>query len=204
MGKISTKNIARAPSTFNREEIVKDMILYHEPAFHILSEDKPLFYPKIPFMWNDEMHVSLMKTELTGLKFYTELVDESYKPTDPNRTLYLFRGDVNYVNEYFSKSEQNKLGEYKRYFVPLQEFQKIDLSSFFPEDKVAVYPSTSFPKLELPFKEVDDLSEDDERLDEEDALMSKLTIRDHAAIQWKLPVSKKEWLNKLINQINKI
>jgi hypothetical protein len=198
---ISTKNLTK-PTTFNREELVKEMLSYHEPAFHMLSEDKPLFYPKNSFMWNDEMHVSLMKTELTSPVFYTELVDDNYKPADPNRTLYLFRGDSNYVNEYFNKTEQSKVGEYKRYFVPLQEFQKVDLSSFFPEEKTPVYPSKMGPKIEVLFK--DEIEIDDERLEDDDALMSKLTIRDHAAIQWKLPVSKKEWLNKLIKKINNV
>lgn len=204
MDKISTKKVTK-PSTINREEIVKNMVLYHEPAFHILSEDNPSFYPKIPFLWNEEYHVSLMKNELTKSKFYTEFVDDTYKPTDPNRTLYLFRGNEHYINEYFAKTETSRTGEYKRYFVPLQDFEKVDLFSFFSEKQDPVYPSSSGPKIELPVNQLDTYNnEDDERSNDEDVLMSKLTIRDHAAIQWKLPVSKKEWLNKLINQINKV
>lgn len=201
MAKLSTKNLKLEDYIVqeDRTQKIKRMTEYHEPAFHMLNEDNPSFYAKNPFIWNDEQHISLMKNELICNVFYTELVDKNYDPLDPNRTLYRFRGNPNYVNEYFSKIEVGKTGEYKRYFVPLHELEKVDLSTLFPEDKPKVVKEFSSPKLTLPFVE-----EVDDRNDEEDALMSKLTIRDHAAIQWKLPVSNKEWLNKLIKQINKV
>jgi len=202
MAKLSTRNLSSATrvSPAIREENVKKITAYHEPAFSMLNESSPQFYPKNPFMWSDEMHISLMKSEITTPVFYTELVDEGYNPSDPNRTLYRFRGDKNYINEYFNKIEQGVTGEYIRYFVPLHDFEKVDLMALFPEEKPH-YPEFAGPKLTPPNILVE---EEDDRSDDEDALMSKLTIRDHAAIQWKLPVSKKDWLNKLIKQVNKI
>lgn len=196
MATLTTKNLkTNFTVEINRTDKVKKMMEYHEPAFHMLNESNPSFYPKNPFMWNEEEHVSMMKSELTSKVFYTELVDKNYDPSDPNRTLYRFRGNPNYINEYFSKTEIGKTGEYNRYFVPLQDFEKVDLSTLFPDEKPVEFTG---PKLSVPSYN------DDEDDDNEDALMSKLTIRDHAAIQWKLPVSNKEWLNKLIKQINKI
>lgn len=199
---ISTKNLKLAsyPTELDRTEKTKKIMEYHEPAFHMLNEDNPIFYPKNTFNWDDEQHVSLFKSELVCNVFYTELVDKNYDPLDPNRTLYKFRGNPNYINEYFSKTETGKTGEYKRYFVPLHDFEKVDLSTLFSENKPKIVKEFNGPKLTLPFIEEEII---DDR-DDEDALMSKLTIRDHAAIQWKLPVSNKEWLNKLIKQINKV
>jgi hypothetical protein len=35
-----------------------------------------------------------------------------------------------------------------------------------------------------------------------DAPMSKMTMKDHCAIEWRLPVSDKQWLNDLIRKTN--
>ena len=129
MEKLTTKNLSsksKLPANI-REENVKKITSYHEPAFSMLNETSPNFYPKNSFIWNDEEHISLMKSELTSLVFYTELVDDKYSPIDPNRTLYKFRGNKNYVNEYFNKIEKRGTTEYTRYFVPLHDFEKVDL-----------------------------------------------------------------------------
>lgn len=206
MAKLNTRSLGTPKvKTTDRTKIVKEMLSYHEPAFCMLNEDNPLFYPKCPFIWNDEETISMMKAEIISPIFYTEIVNADYTPKDPNRTLYKFRGNINYINEYFSKIENGITGEYSRYFVPLHEFERVDLQLLFPEEKPPVInfnlqeplKTSKFTELPLSFKE-----EEDDRDNDEDSLMTKLTIRDHAAIQWKLPVSKKEWLNKLIKQVN--
>ena len=207
MAKLNTKNlIIEKPQKLDREKIVKTMLSYHEPAFSMLKDSNPSFYPKNSFIWSGDEHVSLMKKELLSSVFYTELVNEDYTPKDPNRTLYKFRGNVNYIHEYYGKVETGPTGEYTRYFVPLYDFEKVDLSTLFQSPKETIEP----PVQDVGMVESKNIGvthnppiiDTDDRIDDEDALMSKLTIRDHAAIQWTLPVSKKEWLNKLIKQIN--
>jgi len=203
MAKLTTRNlIIEKPQKVDREVIVKTMFSYHEPAFSMLKDSNPSFYPKNSFIWNGDEHVSLMKKELLSSVFYTELVNEDYTPKDPNRTLYKFRGNANHIHEYYGKVENGPTGEYTRYFVPLYDFEKVDLSTLFQLPKEAIESPVQQVESSLPIKTTSPIIDTDDRIDDEDALMSKLTIRDHAAIQWKLPVSKKEWLNKLIKQIN--
>lgn len=206
MDKLSTKKIntfaSKKLDSIDRKKLTDAIIKYHEPAFTLLDVDPATqFYPKVPFMWNEEPHISLFERELSKDYFYTELVTEDYTPKDLKRILYKFRGSSECINEYFGKKEMGNFGEYTRYFVPLQDFEKISLDIFLEEPT----PSIQVPKINIEsiskpivFEETYD---DD---DETDALMSKLTIRDHAAIQWKLPVSNKKWLNNLIKQVNKV
>lgn len=169
---------------------VKEITQYHKPALNLFNAPDDMFYPKMLFKWNDELHASLFKKEVTSSQFYTEFVNDDYSPREKERTLYVFRGSAECINEYFEKKENGRYGEYSRYFVPLQDFEKVDLTKL----------SKPNPTLTIPF-ELEEYYKTEDEL--EDALMSKLTIRDHAAIQWKLPVSQKKWLNKLIQEINK-
>ena len=206
MGKLSTKNISTVPfkkiDTVNRKKIIEDIINYHEPAFSLLNATPAThFYPKVKFTWNEEPHISLYLKEISESYFYIELVNEDYTPVDSNRTLYKFRGNAECINEYFEKKETGNFGEYSRYFVPLHDFEKVDLKNLLEEST----PNIQVPKINIEsiskpivFEETYDDNE------ETDALMAKLTIRDHAAIQWKIPVSNKKWLNNLINKINKV
>jgi hypothetical protein len=207
MAKLTTKNTemitTKKLTAVDRKKLIDDIINYHEPAFELLDiEQATQFYPKVSFMWSDEPHISLFKKEISEPYFYIELVNEDYTPKDSNRSLYRFRGSPECINEYFGKKEVGNFGEYFRYFVPLQDFERIDLNSLLQTNtktinslQVKQQPVISEP---LVFEETYDDQE------ETDALMAKLTIRDHAAIQWKLPVSNKKWLNNLIKQVNKI
>lgn len=191
---ISTKSIKKGLTAEERNKMVDKIKSYHKPAFLTLNVQASDFYPKTAFMWNDELHISLYERELTSEAFYTELVDSDYNPTDEDRQLYVFKGSKSCITEYYKKKETSANGEYERFFVPLHDFERVMDFKF-------VTPKSETP----PIKTMSvDIEIQDEREDEEDALMSKLTIRDHAAIQWKLPVSKKEWLNKLIKKVNNV
>lgn len=174
----------------DRKLVTEQLKKYHQPAFDMLGEKNPFFQPRPVFTWNNEIHVSLYKKELTAPVFYMELINDDMSPKDSQRTLYKFRGNAECINEYFSKSYTGQFGEYSKYFVPLEDFEKVDLNKVL---KPNIAPTIPFEDEEF-YKTEDEL---------EDALMSKLTIRDHAAIQWKLPVSQKKWLNKLIQEINR-
>ena len=204
MAKLSVKTFAQEKqqteklSPGERKKRLAEIYEYHEPIFSMLGVSESSFYPKVKFKWNDEFHISLYERELTKNPFYIEVINDDYSPEDPNRTLYMFRGNQHSINEYFEKKNTNEFGEYSRYFVPLSDFEKVDIqSSITPQVKQTLFTG---PKLSPMVLDIEDEVSDEE----EDALMSKLTIRDHAAIQWKLPVSNKKWLNNLIKKINKM
>lgn len=187
---LSTKTII---SSEDRKKMIEKIKKYHQPAFDLLGEKNPVFQPLTVFTWNNEIHVSLYKKEITAPILYTELINDDMSPKDNARTLYKFRGNAECVNEYFSKTYTGQFGEYNKYFVPLHDLEKVDLSIISVPKPISKLPT-------LPFEDEEFYKTEDEL---EDALMSKLTIRDHAAIQWKLPVSQKKWLNKLIQEINR-
>lgn len=200
---LSTKNIkneySQKPTPKERTERTAKLLKYHEPAFNILGESNPSFYPKVIFNFQGEPHVSLFENELTTKVFFTEFVNDSYYPMDDSRTLYKFLGGKDCLTEYYKNNE----GQYPRYYVPLIEFEKVDLqTNMFESFNIDVKP----PKQKLETKLVEEPQplniENHDR--ETDALMSKMTIRDHAAIQWKLPVSNKVWLNELIKKVNNV
>jgi hypothetical protein len=194
MEKLSTKSFKDLnKKDDNIKDKVQEIKNYHETALMLLGLKPENFYPKTPFMWDDELHVSLFKSEIIAKNFYTELVNNDYSPKNEDRILLKFYGNAECINEYFEKKEVGKFGEYSRYFVPLQEFQEVDIKELL---NIEISEKENVSSEE----NIITLDEDDEN---EDALMSKLTIRDHAAIQWKLPVSNKTWLNNLIKQINK-
>jgi hypothetical protein len=201
---LSTKNIkttySQKPTPSQRTERTTALLKYHEPAFNILGVTQPSFYPKVIFMWQQEPHVSLFENELTTKVFFTEFVNDDYSPSDDKRTLYKFLGGNDCIGEYYKNNE----GQYPRYYVPLIEFQKVELNGTLFDDieiKFDIPKKKTEPKAQyIPPPEILDIEENHDR--ETDALMSKMTIRDHAAIEWKLPVSNKTWLNELINKVN--
>ena len=98
-------------------------------------------------------------------------------PEDPTRTLYKWRFNPHYEEEY-EKTEPAANGHF-RYLIPVSELIKIEIEQ--PE------PVNEFPDF-------------DEIMDPDtDAPIGQLTIRDLAAIMLKRPVSQKKWLNDIIN-----
>ena len=70
---LSTKTVI----TSDDRKIVNEQIKkYHQPAFDMLGEINPLFQPRTMFTWNNEIHVSLYKKELTAPVFYMELIND--------------------------------------------------------------------------------------------------------------------------------
>jgi hypothetical protein len=139
-----------------------------------------VFIPKCAYQPKgmSELHIGFFLSEIKkGKDIYTEFTSIDLDPEDPTRTLYKWRFNPHYDEEY-EKTEPAANGHY-RYLVPVSELIKIEM-----EQAVEV---SEFPDF-------------DEIMDPDlDAPLSQITMRDLAAIMLKKPVSNKKWLNDIIN-----
>jgi hypothetical protein len=155
-----------------REKLMNSMIEYHNNKNPGLDLSGKNFYPKVKYTGG----IYLYERELVMSEFYFELVDSHYTgPTDDKRTLYKWCGNEHCKEEY--KKVENNIGT--SYLIPLEEAVPY------------IHTPKSIPvpeKLEL----YDVVS---------DSPYDKMTIKDYCAIQWRKPVSDKQWLNDLINKV---
>jgi len=166
--------------TINRQEKTEDLLAFHEWKFKFLGEDTVVFIPKCAYQPKgmSELHIGFFLSEIKkGKDIYTEFTSIDLDPEDPTRTLYKWRFNPHYEEEY-EKTEPAANGHF-RYLVPVSELIKIEM-----EQAVEV---SEFPDF-------------DEIMDPDlDAPLSQITMRDLAAIMLKKPVSNKKWLNDIIN-----
>lgn len=150
----------------------------HQFIFDALEIPNALFYPKMAYRpyGKDELYVSFFANELKREgDIYTEFVSRDYVSEDSNRTLWMWRYNPHWEEEY-ETTEPNDLG-HVRYLVPVSELIKVNI----PKEKLPPDPFESFGK---------DLVDD--------ASIDEMTIRDFATIMTGRPLSTKSWLNNLI------
>ena len=168
--------------TINRQEKTEELYAFHDWQFKLLGEDNPVFIPKCAYVPKGmgEQHIGFFLSEVKkGKDIYTEFTSIDLDPEDPTRTLYKWRFNPHYEEEY-EKTEPAANG-HVRYLVPVSELIKIDVQQPVEE------PVGQFPDF-------------DEIMDPDmDAPLDRVTIRDLAAIMLKKPVSNKKWLNDIIN-----
>jgi hypothetical protein len=151
----------------------------HQFTFDALDIPNALFYPKMAYRpyGKDELYVSFFVNELKReADIYTEFVSRDYVSEDSNRTLWMWRYNPHWEEEY-ETTEPNDLG-HVRYLVPVSELIKVNM----PKEKLPPDPFKSFG---------DDLIDD--------APIDEMTIRDFATIMTGRPLSSKSWLNNLIS-----
>lgn len=169
----------------NRKEKTESLFREHEYKFQLLDIDNPLFIPKCAYKpyGGSDLVLGFFPSELKkGVDIYTEFTSIDLEPEDPKRTLYKWRYNPHYADEY-ETTEPNTQG-HVRYLIPVDELVKIEIKqeeTLAPEAKI-------FPD----FDEIMDPNAD--------ASLSSMTITDFAAIMWKKPVSQKQWLNELIKK----
>jgi hypothetical protein len=151
----------------------------HQFVFDALDIPNALFYPKMAYRpyGKDELYVSFFANELKREgDIYTEFVSRDYVSEDSNRTLWMWRYNPHWEEEY-ETTEPNDLG-HVRYLVPVSELIKVNI----PKEKITPDPFESFGQ---------------ELMD--DAPIDEMTIRDFATIMTGRPLSSKSWLNNLIS-----
>lgn len=170
----------------SRKEKVSELILHHADLFKANYIDNPLYIPKcayIPYD-KDSLHMGFFPNELQkGEDIYTEFVSMHLEPEDSERTLYKWKYNPYYEDEYELTS--SKSSSHERYLIPVSELIKIEL----PEGQNNTEHESLFPDF------------NNDMMDpENDEPLSRMTIKDLAAILLKKPVSDKKWLNKIIEK----
>jgi len=180
---LSTKNIT------GRRNKVNELRKKHTRLFELEGTgDDAKYIPKmayIPKPGADRIIAFFPSEIMGGVDVYTEFVSKSNEPEDPERRLWKWPFNAEYDTEY-EKSDPHPGTGHIRYYIPVDEL--IDIAELHRE----VVQTT----LQLIDPVVDTDAADD-------APINQMTIRDKMAIDWKEPVSKKEWINTLIKEMKK-
>lgn len=157
---------------------VQELRKFHQSSFDALGVPDAEFVPKMAYVPKgmEELCIGFFESELSkSVNYFTEFVNKELSPEDPERKLYLFKYNPHWEEEYV----QYNNGNYTFRMVPVSELYKVELPT-----------AVESPKQPLQFN-----------IEEaEDALINDMSIRDLAAILWRVPCSNKPFLNKLINQ----
>ena len=183
---LTTKEGGNQTSGFNRKEKTEELMKYHQKVFSALGVPNPLYIPKCAYRpyGKDELHMGFFKSELSrDQDIYTEYTSIALESEDPTRTLYKWKYNPFYDEEY-ETTEPNGQG-HVRYLIPVSELIKVTAESKKTE------PTKT--EVEGLFPDFDGIMDADL-----DAPLSSLTVRDLAAILLQKPVSNKKWLNDLI------
>jgi hypothetical protein len=172
----------------SRKEKVVELKKHHMKTFadENLEYDQVKYIPKMCYVPRgaDEKVITFFKNEISGGEdIYTEFVSRDVESEDPDRILYLWKYNPHFEDEYYIQESDGMISE--RYWVPVSELIKV--GSLEIKTPIRIRTVSGANKQQALFKEP-----------EEDAPINELTIRDKVAIEWKLPVSNKEWLNNLI------
>jgi len=188
---LSTKNIS------GRRNQVAELKKKHESLFESKGIENAKFIPKMAYIptGGTDRIIAFFPSEIQGGEdIYTEFVSNVNVPEDPERTLWKWPFNPEYDTEY-QKSEPHPATGHVRYLVPVDEL----MSVADPAPKKVIpkkQPTKAEPKQpELNF--IDPVADLEAQTD---APINQMTIKDKAAIEWKLPVSDKPWLNELITK----
>jgi hypothetical protein len=184
-------SISTTQKADNVKDKLQDLRQYHQPSFDALGIPDALYIPKLIYrpQGKDEMHFSMFVGELRKEQdVYTEAVSQAKDPEDINRTLYVWRYNPHWLEEY-DTTEPMANGQV-RYLIPAAELVKVNIPG--KEDKKTISTKGKSPAtpLTMDFDEILDPNTD--------APFDQLTIRDLAALLLKKPVSNKKWLNDLV------
>lgn len=181
---LNTLNRSGTLTAAQKKEKVENTRLYHKPVLdHMNVADKD-FNVKVAFTHSGVKVVGIFPSEFNKQKgFYFEFVDSKLDPTDPERKLWKIPYRENYEDVY-------NLLQTGSYAVPLSDIEEVIIKKNIPNFNMN-FNNDSFAN---PF----DTNVEEEKDDDH---TSKMTIRDLAAILWQRPVSRKKWLNELVEQV---
>jgi hypothetical protein len=179
------------PTTSNleeRKENLKKIKEFHKATLVNAGVSDYSLIPKLAYRpsGKTELHISFFYSEISkGQDVYVEFTDRNNVPEDPERTLYLWKFNPHFEEEY-EKTEPTEGTGHIRYLVPVEELKVI--KKYSPE-------ATITTEKEVKLKPALDFSLPNP---ETDPPINDMTIRDLAAIILGKPVSNKEWLNQII------
>ena len=159
-----------------RKEKVQELKMFHLETFKELNISESIYIPKMAHFVTglQGLHMGFFESEINhGQDVYTEKVSKVMESEDPQRVLYKYKYNPHFQEEY-STSAPVSTGNV-RYLVPVEELEIVDSSKLGDEEFNLMNPDEDLP-------------------------LDQLTIRDLAALLLKKPVSKKVWLNQIINK----
>lgn len=177
-------SISTIDSAEDRKENLKKLKDFHKSTIESLGITDYYLLGKMAYLSTKrEKIVSFFHSEISkGEDIYIEFTNRFNIPEDPDRTLYVYRFNPHFQEEYENTgdSDLSKV----RYIVPVDELKIVKRYS---------------PKAEIKTEEETKTFEDFSLPDPEtDPPLNEMTIRDLAAILLQKPVSKKQWLNELL------
>jgi len=181
----------------DKRENGKRLREFHQPTFEKMGLVNPTLYGKLVYnpTGKSELYTSFFHSEISrGQDLYIEFTNRDNVPEDMERTLYLWRFNPHFDEEY-EKTEPAAGTGHIRYLVPVDELKVIKRYSISePIEEAPIAPPVKTKKIETKTIETDfdlpDLSLDPP--------INEMTMLDLAAILLNKPVSKKEWLNNII------
>lgn len=166
-------DVTTVPVVSAKEKIAQNR-KYHEDVFQSLGIPDAFYTCKLNWKpkGRDENVIACFLSELRKTEdVYLEFTDRDFNPEDPNRTLYKLKHNPHYKEEYESFGNE-------RYLIPVSYLIKVDEVN---------------TKLDSSYKDFSLTDPDD------DCSIDEMSLRDVAALLLKEPVSRKQWLNELIN-----
>ncbi len=109
-----------------RKAKVQELRKEHEDYFQTMGIINALYIPKMAYRpsGKDELHVSFFPSELQkNRNIYTEFVSIEYNSEDPKRTLYLFKHNAHWAEEYEKVTSSSG---FERHIVPVSELKVIN------------------------------------------------------------------------------
>lgn len=169
-----------------RKKRVADLRETHQPYFEEIGEPRARFTAKMLYGYPPDKCKFFYSEIATENPLYVEFVSWDYKPED-DRRLYSYKFNPNYETDYVKEQTESGI---EMYVVPIQQFTMVKGPDNTP---VPVVEDTKITQASLDL-DFDIINPD------EDCPADNITLRDWAAILLKAPVSRKEWLNKLIKE----
>lgn len=175
---ISTKLNEKQKGILSKREKIEQLKQNHKHLFVQEGVKDPKFIPKMCYNNGEELVISFYPSEIKGgSNIYTEFVSRNYISEDPDKRLWKWVYNAEYDTEYEKSAPHPTTGD-RRYLIPVDELIEIKAEevNIFLEKAVMLDGNADIP-------------------------YTAMTLRDYAAIQWKLPVSHKTWLNNLIKSL---
>mgnify|MGYP003146772251 CR=1 FL=1 len=126
----------------------------HEDYFQKSGNINALYIPKMAYRpsGKDELHISFFPSELQKSRdIYTEFVSIEYNSEDPKRTLYLFKHNPHWAEEYETVTSSSG---FERHIVPVSELKVINdvtnrMEQFKPKVSDCITPITNPDKRDI-------------------------------------------------------
>ena len=166
-------------STVTAEEKAKRLVelrKYHQATLDAIGHDV-LYRPRRFFQAKENggtKCIVLFPSELKlGKDIYTEQIDHDNNSEDETRTLYKWKYDNSWAEDY----TQVRKGTTVWYLIPVSDLEVVQ----------HVMPGIDEKLLELSNPDID-------------SPMDQMTMRDYYAMTHKVPCSQKKWLNEIITK----